>query len=61
MIEVNRRRSGKVSNVCFGLMQILDGLIRVSSFGFLHSSLTLWYSKREALKAIKSIKKRGGL
>lgn len=36
MLERNRQPVGRLANIEFGFAQILDGLIRVLSFGFFH-------------------------
>jgi len=42
----------------FGLCCIVDGLVRVLSLGFLHSRVTLNYSRYSAGLAIRKMKKR---
>jgi len=41
----------------FGVCAILDGLVRVLSFGFLHSTFCLDQSRNAAKKAIEKAKK----
>lgn len=41
----------------FGICAILDGLVRVLSFGFLHSNFCLDQSRNAAKKAIEKAKK----
>ena len=48
MIRRNRHPAGKVSNIVFGVLGILDGLVRACSLGYLHTDLLLNYSKRQA-------------
>jgi hypothetical protein len=51
-IERNLHHAGRVSNMIFGLCSIGDGLVRVLSLGFLHSTLTLDYAREQARKRI---------
>lgn len=50
MIERNRNPAGRLYNLLFGLCEIVDGIIRVVSLGYLHSRFALDMSKR-AVKA----------
>ena len=56
MIQRNKHSAGRLSNVVFGLMQVGDGLVRVLSLGFAHSTLVLDYSRRQARLAIQKQK-----
>jgi hypothetical protein len=56
-IQQNLHPAGRFNNIGFGLCAIADGLVRVFSFGFLHTTLTLDYSRSASLKAINAIKK----
>ncbi len=58
MIEINKHPSGRLSNIGFGFCSIGDGLIRVLSFGFLHSRFTLEYARRQAKKNLERMKKK---
>ena len=58
MIERNHNPAGRLYNLLFGLCEIVDGLIRVTSLGYLHSRLTLELSRRTAEKHIARQKKR---
>lgn len=57
MIERNRHPAGRSGNVLFGLAQIGDGLVRVLSFGFLHSTLALTVSRQQAKSMIQRAKR----
>lgn len=48
MIILNKHKAGKLSNTIFGLMLLIDAVVRVGSLGFLCTTLPLWYSKRQA-------------
>lgn len=61
-MNINRYRSpsGYLSNVVFGLCEVCDGLVRILSFGRACTTLTLDYSRRQAiLYAAKSAKVHG--
>lgn len=55
MIERNRNPADRISNVVFGLAAISDGLVRVLSFGFLHSRFTLTVARNQARRAVDRI------
>lgn len=57
MLERNRHPSGKISNILFGFAAIADGLVRVISFGFLHTRFTLELSKWQVKRLLQSRKK----
>jgi hypothetical protein len=57
LIERNLNPAGRWSNMLFGLGGIVDGLIRVSSFGFLHTRICLVISRYQAKAAIDEAKK----
>lgn len=42
----------------FGVCTIGDGLVRVCSLGFLHSTFTLDYARRQARKHIDNLKRK---
>ena len=52
MIERNRHPAGRISNMVFGLAQLADGLTRLMSMGFLHTTLTVDWARRQAKHAI---------
>lgn len=56
-IYINKHPAGRISNMHFGVCAILDGLVRVLSFGFLHSTFCLDQSRNAAKKAIEKAKK----
>lgn len=53
MIQRNRHPAGRLSNMVFGLCAVGDGLVRILSFGFAHSTLTLDWSNRQARLGIQ--------
>jgi len=55
-IEVNKHPAGRVSNILFGLASFLDGIVRVISFGFLHTRLPLEISKWQVRRHSKKLK-----
>ena len=55
-IQRNRHFAGRVNNVHFGLCQLADGLVRVLSFGFLHSTFTLDQARNVARKQLTKLK-----
>lgn len=57
MIERNKHPAGRLSNMVFGCAAVCDGLVRVVSLGFLHTRLTLNWSRRQAKRAIRKPKK----
>lgn len=56
MIQRNKHSAGRLSNVVFGLAQIGDGLVRVLSLGFAHSTFSMDVARRQALRAIQAVK-----
>lgn len=58
MIELNRNPAGKMSNIIFGLGEVVDGLIRVASLGFLHTTITVSISRWQAKSHINRLKNR---
>lgn len=54
MIEINKHPSGRISNIGFGLCSIADGLIRVFSLGFLHSTFALDYARNQARRRFQA-------
>lgn len=53
-IEINKHRSGRWSNVAFGVCELLDAAVRILSLGFLHTTWVFdyarWQVKREFTK-----------
>lgn len=45
MIHRNRNPNGHLWNLGYGLLEVLDGLVRVASLGLLHTSLCMNYSR----------------
>lgn len=52
MIERNLHPDGRLRNMLFGVAQIGDGLVRVLSLGFLHSTFTLNLARNSARRRI---------
>lgn len=53
LIELNRNPSGRISNIVFGLASVIDGFIRIISFGYLHTRLPITVSKYQAKYSIQ--------
>ena len=63
LVERNRHPAGRAYNLLFGLCQVVDGLIRIVSLGYLHTRLTLNVSRKATEKLIyrrKAALARGG-
>lgn len=56
-IQRNKHPAGRLSNIIFGFCTIADGCVRVISLGFLHTTLTLDWSRNQAKKAILNLKR----
>ena len=57
-IERNVHAAGRVWNMVFGIACVIDGLIRLTSFGFLHTTLCLDVARKQAKVTISKIKAR---
>lgn len=57
-IQRNRHPAGRINNMVFGLCTIGDGLIRVLSFGFLHSTLAVDQTRRATKAMLERMKER---
>jgi hypothetical protein len=55
-IQRNRHFAGRINNTHFGLCQVADGLVRVLSLGFLHSTFTLDQTRNLAFKQLTKLK-----
>ena len=55
-IYVNKNPAGKISNLTFGICQIIDGVLRIFTFGWLASTLTLDHSRKQAGKNIQKLR-----
>ena len=53
MIERNLHRAGRRANGLFGFAEVIDGLVRVLSLGFLHTRLTLIVSRWQVRRAFQ--------
>ena len=53
-IERNRNTDGNVGTILYGIVEILDGVVRVLSLGFLHTDFCVRYSGYLAKKRIES-------
>ena len=54
MIERNLHAAGRRANVLFGFAELVDGLVRILSFGFLHTRLTLIVSSWQVRRAFQN-------
>lgn len=52
MVERNRHPAGRLWNIAFGLCAIADGVVRVLSFGWLHTRLLTFVTKQQAKSLI---------
>lgn len=57
-IQRNRNPAGRLRNMGFGLCCIGDGLVRILSCGFLHSTFTLDWARSEAKQRFNKLKAR---
>lgn len=57
MIYKNRHQAGRLWNVTFGLACLFDGLVRVLSLGFCHSTLPMEVSKHQAFAIGRRMKR----
>lgn len=55
-VQRNRHPSGRINNIHFGLCQVADGLVRVLSCGFLHSTFSLDQAREAARKHIAALR-----
>ena len=60
LIERDQHPTGRLGNMAFGVCHLIDGLVRILSFGFLHTTLTLDWAKRDAKRRLEILKKRSG-
>lgn len=56
MIHINKNPSGKLRSFRFGLAQLLDGLVRSLSLGWLFTDFPLAVSRRDARARFKRMK-----
>ena len=56
-IERNLNPVGRMNNISFGLCQLIDGLVRVLSLGFLHTNLPLIHARETASKHFAQLKR----
>lgn len=56
MIERNKRAAGRLSNMLFGVANILDGIVRIGSLGFLRTRFPITVAKNQALNSFKKMK-----
>jgi hypothetical protein len=60
IIERNLHPAGRAWNFVFGLACVIDGLVRVVSLGFLHTTLCLLVTRYQSKAAIEAaIRARG--
>ena len=53
MIERNLNAAGRRANVLFGVAELVDGLVRVLSLGFLHTRLCLIVTRWQVRRAFQ--------
>ncbi len=58
MIERNKHHSGRLGNMIFGMANIVDGLTRVLSFGFLHTRLPGDLARVQAKRYGRTVRER---
>ncbi len=59
MIERNKHHPGRLGNMLFGLVVIGDGLVRILSFGHLHTRFASELSRIQAKRLMtRQLKKR---
>lgn len=56
IFERNRNPAGRKHNFMFGLIQIVDGLVRVTTFGFMRTNLLNEFTRSMALRQINKQK-----
>ena len=57
MLFFNKNPAGKFWNALFGIAQIVDGIVRVLTFGYVATTLPLVTSRKQAETTIKKLKK----
>lgn len=57
MIQRNRNPAGRIGCIVFGLAQLLDGMVRVASGGFFHTTAPLAVSREQARRHIQNLKR----
>ena len=54
MIDRNLNAAGRRANVLFGVAELVDGLVRVLSAGFLHTRLCLIVTRWQVRRAFRN-------
>ena len=57
MIQRNRNPAGRIGCIVFGLAQLLDGMVRVASGGFFHTTAPLAVSRGQTRRHIQNLKR----
>lgn len=57
MIQRNRNPAGRMGCIVFGLSLMLDGVVRVASGGFFHTTAPLAVSREQARRHIQNLKR----
>lgn len=57
MIERNKHPAGRLGNMLFGVATLCDGLVRLMSLGFLHTTLPLAVSRRQVKRLSRARRK----
>lgn len=55
-IELNKNPAGRVNNMIFGFCQLADGIVRVVSFGFLHTRFPIDQARNATRKHFDQLK-----
>lgn len=57
MIQRNLNPAGRMGCIVFGLAQLFDGVVRVVSGGFFHTTAPLVVSREQARRRIQKLKR----
>lgn len=57
MIHLNKHPAGRGWNVLFGLAVLIDGIVRILSLGYLHTTLSLIVTREQTRVLIKRMKR----
>ena len=57
MLFLNKNPAGKISNMVFGILEIVDGIVRVLTFGFIATEFNLRFTRWTAKNHIQKLKR----
>lgn len=57
MIQRNLHPAGRIHCIVFGLAQVLDGVVRIASGGFFHTTAPLAVTREQARRHIQNLKR----